>query len=201
MTHQKYQEIKKTFKSNKGYARTRDLLAQGVHPRDIKGMVDAGTISKVKNGLYRLSDVSVVSHQSFIDIARAVPEGVICLLSALSYYQLTTFNPSVVSVAIYRKAWRPKIMYPPVEFYYFSTKQFQSGIDTITIEGQKIRIYSPEKTLCDCFRYRNKLGLDIAKEALTEYLKWKKRNIEKLLEFSAVCRVKPILQTWLSALV
>jgi len=164
-------------------------------------MVDEGLISKVKTGLYKLSDVPAVSHQSFVDIAQAVPEGVICLLSALSYHQLTTFNPSVVSVAIHRKAWRPKVVYPPVEFYYFSEKQFHAGVETITVKGQKIRIYSPEKTICDCFRYRNKLGIDTAKEALTEYLKRKNRNIEKLLEFAVVCRVKPVLQTWLNAMI
>ena len=201
MTGQKYQKIRQIFRANKGYARTGELLAKGVHPRDIRAMVDEGLISKVKTGLYRLSDVPAVSHQSFVDIAQAVPEGVICLLSALSYHRLTTFNPSVVSVAIFRKAWRPKIAYPPVEFYYFSEKQFHAGVETITVKDQKIRIYSPEKTICDCFRYRNKLGVDTAKEALTEYLKRKSRNIEKLLEFAAVCRVKPVLQTWLNAMI
>ena len=155
----------------------------------------------MKNGLYKLTDIPVISNQSFIDLARAVPEGVICLLSALSYYELTTFNPSIISMAIYRKSWRPKIEYPPVEFYYFSTKQFEAGINEIKIKAHKVRIYCPEKTICDCFRYRNKLGLDIAKEGLSEYLKQKDRNLEKLFEYAEICRVKPLLQTWLNAMI
>jgi len=196
-----YEKVVKIFKVHNGYARSKDILAEGIHPRDIKNFLDNGIVIKVKNGLYRLADTPVISNQGFIDLARAVPEGVICLLSALSYYELTTFNPSIISMAIYRKTWRPKIEYPPVEFYQFSKKQFEAGIKEIKIKGHKIRIYCPEKTICDSFRYRNKLGLDIAKEGLSEYLKLKNRNLDKLLEYSEICRVKPLLQTWLNALV
>ena len=199
--NKKHEKIIKVFKINNGYARSKDILAEGIHPRDIKNILDKGLIIKVKNGLYKLTDIPVISNQSFIDLARAVPEGVICLLSALSYYELTTFNPSIISMAIYRKSWRPKIEYPPVEFYYFSTKQFEAGINEIKIKPHKVRIYCPEKTICDCFRYRNKLGLDIAKEGLSEYLKQKDRNLEKLVEYAEICRVKPLLQTWLNAMI
>jgi len=199
--NRKHEKIVKIFRSHNGYARSKDILAGGIHPRDIRSMLGNELIIKVKNGLYRLTDTPVISNQSFIDIARAVPEGVICLLSALSYYELTTFNPSIISVAIHRKSWRPKIGYPPVEFYYFSTKQFEAGIKEIKNKGYKIRIYCPEKTICDCFRYRNKLGLDMAKEGLSEYLKHKDCNLEKLLEYAEICRVKPLLETWLNAMV
>ncbi|MFQ5901655.1 MAG: type IV toxin-antitoxin system AbiEi family antitoxin domain-containing protein [Thermodesulfobacteriota bacterium] len=197
----KYKKIIQIFKNHKGYARSKDILAEGIHPRDIKEILDKGIIIKVKNGLYRLADTPVISNQSFIDLARAVPDGVICLLSALSYYELTTFNPPIISMAIHHKAWRPKIKYPPVEFYYFSTRQFEAGINEIKIKGHKVRIYSPEKTICDCFRYRNKLGLDIAKEGLSEYLKLKGRSLEKLLEYAEICRVKRLLETWLNAMI
>jgi predicted transcriptional regulator of viral defense system len=155
---------------------------------------DKGIVIKVKNGLYRLADTPVISNQSFIDLACAVPEGVICLLSALSYHELNTFNSSIIYVAIHRKSWRPKIEYPPVEFYYFSKKQFEAGIDKIIIRGHKISIYCKEKTICDCFRYRNKLGIDIAKGGLSEYLKRKNRNLEKLLEYAEICRVKALME-------
>ena len=199
--NKKHEKIIKIFKIHNGYARSKDILAEGIHPRDIKNILDKGLIIKVKNGLYKLTDIPVISNQSFIDLARAVPEGVICLLSALSYHELTTFNPSIISMAIYQKSWRPKIEYPPVEFYYFSTKQFKTGIDEIKIKAHKVRIYCPEKTICDCFRYRNKLGLDTAKEGLSEYLKQKDRNLEKIVEYAEICRVKPLLQTWLNAMI
>ncbi|MDO9581394.1 MAG: type IV toxin-antitoxin system AbiEi family antitoxin domain-containing protein [Bacteroidales bacterium] len=201
MIDKKHKKIIKTFRMHNGYARSKDILAEGIHPRDIKSILGKGIIIKVKNGLYRLSDTPVVSNQSFIDLACAVPEGVICLLSALSYYELTTFNPSVISMAIYRKSWRPKVEYPPVEFYYFSKKQFEAGIDRIKIKDHKINIYCREKTICDCFKYRNKLGLDIAKEGLSEYLKLKDRNLERLFEYAEICRVKKLMEIWINAMI
>lgn len=198
--NKKYKKIIKISKVHDGYARSKDIITEGIHPRDIRNLLAKELIIKVKNGLYRLAETQI-SNQSFIDIACAVPEGVICLLSALSFYELTTFNPSIISVAIHRKSWRPKIEYPPVEFYYFSTRQFEAGINEITINGHKIRIYCPEKTICDCFRYRNKLGIDTAKEGLSEYLKRKDRDLERLIEYAEICRVKPLLETWLNAMI
>lgn len=194
-------KINKVFKKHNGFARTNDILAAGIHRRDIKRMRDEGRIIRVKRGLYRLSEIPLVSNQGYIDLARAVPEGVICLLSALSYHELTTFNQSVISMALCRGRRRPKIEYPPVEFYYFSTKQFKAGVDEIKIKGHKISIYCPEKTICDCFRYRNKLGLDIAKEGLSEYLKLKGRNLERLFEYAEICRVKKLMEIWVNAMI
>lgn len=201
ITGKKHKKIIKIFKTHNGYARSKDILAEGIHPRDIKSILDEGIVIKVKNGLYRLSDTPVLSNQSFIDLACAVPEGVICLLSALSYYETTTFNPSIISMAIHRKSWRPKIEYPPVEFYYFSKKQFEAGIDKINIRGYKVNIYCREKTICDCFRYRNKLGIDIAKEGLSEYLRRKDRNLERLLKYAEICRVKKLMEIWINAMI
>ena len=201
MINKKHKKIIKILKTSNGYARSKDILAEGIHQRDIKSILDKGIVIKVKNGLYRLSDTPVISNQSFIDLACAVPEGVICLLSALSYYELTTFNPSVISMAIHRKSWRPKIEYPPVEFYYFSKEQFEAGINKIKIRDNKINIYCREKTICDCFRYRNKLGIDIAKEGLSEYIKQKDRNLERLLKYAEICRVKTLMEIWINAMI
>lgn len=195
------EKINKVFKKHGGFARTNDILAAGIHSRDIKRMRDEGWIVRVKRGLYRLSEIPLVSNQGYIDLARAVPEGVICLLSALSYYELTTFNPSVISMALCRGRRRPKIEYPPVEFYYFSKKQFKAGVNEIKIKGHKISMYCPEKTICDCFRYRSKLGLDIAKEGLSEYLKRKSRNLERLFEYAEICRVKKLMEIWVNAMI
>jgi len=199
--NKKDEKIYKVFKTHNGFARTKDILAAGIHTRNLKRAREKGQIIQVKRGLYRLAEIPLISNQGFVDLARAVPGGVICLLSALSYYELTTFNPSVITMAICRGSRKPKINYPPVEFYHFSKKQFEAGINKIKIKGHKIRIYNPEKTICDCFRYRNKLGLDIAKEGLSEYLKRKDRNLEKLLEYAAICRINPLLQTWLNAMI
>jgi len=199
--NKKDERIHKVFKKHKGFARTKDILAAGIHTRNIKRVREKEQVVQVKRGLYRLADIPLISNQGFIDLARAISGGVICLLSALSYYELTTFNPSVIAMAICRGSRKPKINYPPVEFYHFSKKQFEAGINKIKVKGHEIRIYNREKTICDCFRYRNKLGLDIAKEGLSEYLKRKDRDLEKLLEYAEICRIKPLLQTWLNAMI
>ena len=197
----KDERMYEVFKTHKGFARTKDILAAGVHTRNIKRARGKGQVIQVKRGFYRLAEIPLISNQGFVDLARAVPGGIICLLSALSYYELTTFNPSVIAMAICRGSRKPKINYPPVEFYHFSKKQFEAGINKIKVKGHEIRIYNREKTICDCFRYRNKLGLDIAKEGLSEYLKRKDRDLEKLLEYAEICRIKPLLQTWLNAMI
>lgn len=197
----KDERIYKVFKKHRGFAKTKDILAAGIHTRNLKRARERGQLIQVKRGLYRLAEIPLISNQGFVDLTRAIPGGVICLLSALSYYELTNFNPSVIAMAICRGSREPKINYPPVEFYHFSKKQFEAGINKIEIKGHEIRIYSREKTICDCFRYRNKLGLDIAKEGLSEYLKRKDRNLEKLLEYAEICRIKPLLQTWLNAMI
>jgi predicted transcriptional regulator of viral defense system len=199
--NKKDERMYEVFKKYKGFARTKDILAAGIHTRNIKRAREKGQVIQVKRGLYRLAEIPLISNQGFVDLARAVPGGVICLLSALSYYELTTFIPSVIAMAICRGSRKSKINYPSVEFYHFSKKQFEAGINKIKIKAHKIRIYNPEKTICDCFRYRNKLGLDIAKEGLSEYLKRKDRNLEKLLEYAEICRIKPLLQTWLNAMI
>jgi predicted transcriptional regulator of viral defense system len=189
------------FQDKNGYAKTTELKERGIHQRDIKKALDDGRVIKIKSGLYRYGETSMISHQGFVDVSLSVPHGVICLISALAYYELTTFNPTFIFVALPRNTWRPKIEYPPVGFFHFSKKQFEAGIDEIKIEGFNVRIYCPEKTVCDCFRYRNKLGLDIAREGLTEYLRRKDRSLEKLLKYAEICRIKSLMKTWLDALI
>ena len=189
------------FKKGAGYVTFGEMKKMGFHPRDIAGMVKSGDILVIKRGLYKNPNVDQGAYQGFFDLAIAEPRGVICLLSALSYYELTTFNPSIISMALPRHVRFPKVFYPPVEFYYFSDTQFESGREEVKAKGIIFKIYCREKTICDCFRYRNKIGLDAAKEGLTRYLKLKNRNIEKLLQFAQVCRVRPLVETWLNALV
>ena len=198
---EKYSRLSNFFIERHGYARTSNLVEKGIHQRDIKMLLSEGKLIKIKNGLFRFADKPMIANQGFADVSTAIPWGVICLISALSYFDLTTFNPSVISVAIHRKSWKPHLDYPPVDIYYFSGQQFEAGIKEIEIGGIKVSIYCKEKTICDCFRYRNKLGLDIAKEGLTEYLRLKDRNLEKLLYYAAICHVKSLLETWLHALV
>ena len=189
------------FKKGAVYVTFSEMKKKGIHPRNIAGMVKSGDLLAIKRGLYKNPEIDQGANQGLLDLSVAEPRGVICLLSALSYYELTTFNPSAISMALPRNVRFPKILYPPVEFYHLSEEQFKAGIEEVNLKGIILRIYSREKTICDCFRYRNKIGLDAAKEGLAEYLKLKIRNIEKLLQLAQVCRVRPLVETWLKAMV
>lgn len=123
-------------------------------------------------------------------------------MSALSYYELTTYNPWEYYIAIHRDSTKVKnIEYPPIKLIYFSDKQFNIGITTINVNGNKVKIYDKEKTICDCVRYRNKIGMDIFKEVLKEYIRSKEQNINKLMEYAKELGVKNVLQDYLEVLI
>ena len=180
----------------------KDLKAASVQTQKIAHLVQEGVIEKVKPGLYRLADLPQTDGIpiSFIDVCQAAPNGVICLLSALDYYELTTFNPSEIYVALPHSAKLPKIEYPPVRKFFFRNRFYQCGIEEIKTVHGIVRIYNMEKTICDMFRYRKKLGEDLALEALKNYLKRKRANIHNLTQFAEQCQVKTIMQSYLKAM-
>jgi predicted transcriptional regulator of viral defense system len=202
------------FKDHGGYARMKDLKTASFQTRDISRMVKENVIVKVKPGLYRLANVgrivlpapkakgsgSVIS-QGMIDVCRAIPEGVICLASALEFYGLTTFNPSEIYVAIPNSSKMPKIDCPPVRVFYFRDRFYKTGIESINTGSTIVKVYNKEKTVCDMFRYRNKLGEDLALEGLRNYLSRKDADIGKIREYASLCRVKTIMMPYLKALV
>jgi predicted transcriptional regulator of viral defense system len=190
------------FSRNHGYARTKELKAQSFQPRDIAVLIKQGKIEKIKTGLYRLADMTDGEiSRSFIDVCKAMPKGVICLASALSYYELTTFNPSEIYVAIPNEAKYTHIECPPVKVYFFRQRFYNPGIETITAPQGMVKIYGMEKTICDMFRYRKKLGEDMALEALRNYLQRKSADIPKLEQFAKTCEVKTIITPYLKALI
>lgn len=202
------------FKSRGGYTRMKDLKASSFQTRDISRMVKENIIVKVKPGLYRLANVrrivlpvlkvkgsGRVISQGIIDICRAIPEGVICLASALEFYGLTTFNPSEIYVAIPNSSKMPKIDYPPVKVFYFRDRFYKPGIESINAGSTIVKVYNKEKTICDMFRYRNKLGEDLALEGLRNYLSRKDADINKIGEYASICGVKSTLMPYLKALV
>jgi len=186
-----------------GYARMKDLKNASVQIRDVANLVHKGVIEKIKPGLYRLAELQQVDGIpiSFIDVCQAIPKGVICLLSALEFFNLTTFNPSEVYIALPHSAKAPKIEYPPVRFFYFRDRFYEFSIQSIKSKHGVIRIYDREKSLCDMFRYRKKLGEDIALEALKNYLKLREANVNKLLEVAVRCQVKTTMVPYLKALI
>jgi predicted transcriptional regulator of viral defense system len=188
------------FKQHKGYARLRDVRNAMVHPREMTQAVLDGEVEKIKSGLYKLVDYNWDENNSMIDVCQANKNSVVCLLSALAYYELTTFNPSEITVAVPNNTPKFELDYPPIHVYYFSDNFYPIGIDELKLKHGIIKIYNKEKTICDMFRYRKKVGEDLALEGLKNYLQLKEANINKLLEYAEKCKVKTIIMPYLKAL-
>jgi predicted transcriptional regulator of viral defense system len=185
---------------NNGYARLADFKKESIHSRTIAKSLLDGTISKIKPGLYKLVNYSWNELSSFSDIALANKSGIICLSSASEYYGLTTYIPPMVSIALPHNSINFKLDYPPVKVYYFSDIQYKTGIDEIRTESGIIKIYSQEKTIIDLFKYKNKLGEDIFIESLKNYLKYSNRDINKLIEYSTILKVKEKILPYIKAI-
>lgn len=188
--------------NNGGFATMKDLKDAAFHPRKIIKLVEDGVIEKVKSGVYRISDIGFFENVnlSLIAVCKAEPKAVICLVSSLDYYEMTDFNPHEIYYAIPNSRKSKIIKYPPTRVFYFRDNVYNAGIDIIKTKYGSISIYNKEKTVCDMFRYRYKIGEDLALEALRNYVKMKKRSIPKLLEYAEICRVKPVMEPILKGL-
>ena len=180
--------------------RTKDALAAGVHPRVLYAMRDLGLIEPLARGLYRMADAPPLSEPDLITVAHKVPRGVICLVSALAFHELTTAVPHEVHVALPRDVRRPRLAYPPIRVYRFSEAAYEAGVETHNLDDSSVRVYSVEKTVADCFKYRNKLGLETVLEAVRLYRERHSVDVDALLRFARVCRVERVARPYLEAL-
>jgi predicted transcriptional regulator of viral defense system len=187
------------FQQHSGTLHTSQALRLGVSPRTLYALRDSGRVVEVTRGVYRLANISSGEHTDLVQVALRIPRGVICLISALSFHGLTTQIPHAVYTALPLDAERPRLAYPPVRFFWLSQASYAAGIEVHQRDGVNIRIYSREKTIADCFKYRNKIGLDVALEALKEALSRGSR-IDTLLEFAKIDRVEKTLRPYLEAL-
>lgn len=182
-----------------GLVRPRDLEKAGVTRADLARLTRRGVIQKLGRGLYAVSDADLTAHHSLAETAKRVPAGVVCLLSALRFHGLTTQNPFEVWIAIGHKAWRPKSAEPPLRLVHMSGPAASGGIETHVIEGVSVRVFSAAKTVADCFRFRNKIGLDVALEALRDYKRRHRGGMDALWRFAAICRVARVMQPYVEA--
>ena len=180
--------------------RTQDLERLGVSRKNLKKLSDEGLIEKIGRGLYRVAGSEVTEHQSLVEASKRVPQGVVCLLSALRFHGLTTQNPFAVWMAIDRKAWLPRIDHPPLQVVRFSGEALKSETETHVLQGVHVRIYSPAKTVADCFKYRNKIGLDLAIEALRDCVERKLCTFDDLWRFARICRVANVMRPYLESI-
>ena len=183
-----------------GVVRTSELSALGVPRIYLSRLVKEGSLERINRGLYQLPEKEITEHFTLIQAAKKVLHGVICLLSALSFHEFTTQLPHQIWIAIKRGKWEAGIRELPLRIFEFSGKSFHEGIEERTIEGVIVRVYNPAKTVADCFKYRNKVGLDVALEALRECRRERLCSNDGLWYYAKVCRVANVMRPYLEAM-
>ena len=179
----------------------REIVAAGIHRQALTRLVEAGQLQRVGRGLYRLPEYLCTEHHGLVLASAAVPQGAICLLSALQFHGIGTQLPVDVWIAIDRRAHRPSPRYPPLRVVRYTGTALTEGIESHRIEGQTVRVYNVAKTLADCFKYRNKIGIDVALEALRESWHDRRFTMAALDHYARICRVQRVMRPYLEALV
>ncbi|MFC2085992.1 type IV toxin-antitoxin system AbiEi family antitoxin domain-containing protein [Bacteroidota bacterium] len=183
----------------RGILRASDLEQKDIPRQYLYRLYTRGVIDRVARGLYSLPEFDVTEHHTVAKAAHRVPNGVICLISALRFHELTTQAPYQVWIAIGSKARRPKTRSIPLRIVHMSKRALEAGIESHEVEGIPIRVYSPAKTVADCFKFRNKIGLDVALEALRDYRRHTQYSANKLWHYAEICRVTKVMLPYVEA--
>lgn len=176
-----------------------EAIERGITRYMLYSLRDRGVVEQVSRGVYRLVELPPISNPDLVTIGLRFPNAVICLISALAYHEITSHVPHNVSVAVPRKSRMPWLDYPPLLVHRFSDPAYSAGIEEHLIDGVTVKIYSPEKTLADCFKFRNKIGMDVVLEALKLYKARKQVNLGDLLQYAEICRVEKVMRPYLEA--
>jgi predicted transcriptional regulator of viral defense system len=190
----------KAFRDKGGTLRTRDLIALGVHADALYTLRDSGRIVELGRGLYRLAETGEAEHPDLALIAARAPDAAVCLISALSYHEITTQIPSSVHLAVPRGSYHGITLSIPVTVYRFDRKTFNEGLETHRVGGMSLKIYSAARTVVDCFKFRNKIGLDVALEALRLARQRKRVQNRELLHYARLLRVENPMSPYLLAI-
>jgi predicted transcriptional regulator of viral defense system len=185
----------------RGMIGAKDAESVGISRNYLYLMCKEGLLVKTVRGLYTLPEISITEHWQLGEVAKRVPNAVVCLISALSFHRITTQIPHEVWLAIPRGAWSPMIEYPPLNLTYVSGDAYSFGVEDHNVNGVTIRVYTPAKTVADCFKFRNKVGLDVAIEALREAWRSRKASVDDLIKAAEVNRVSRIMRPYLEATV
>ena len=192
---------KEIFRKHGGQLRMSEAIAHGITRYMLYSLRDKGVIEQVSRGIYRLVELPPIGNPDLVTVSLRFPNAVICLVSALAYHDITTQIPHDVSVAVPRDSRMPSLDYPPIQAHRFSNEAYKSGIEKHRIDGVYVKVYSPEKTLADCFKFRNKIGMDVVLEALKFYKTRKKFDLGELLKYAKICRVEKVMRPYLEATV
>jgi predicted transcriptional regulator of viral defense system len=184
----------------KHIVRAGDLERARIPRNYLTRLVERGQLQRLERGIYTAESLPTSEHISLLEVSRRVPKGVICLLSALAFHEIGTQVPSQVWIAIDVKAWAPRITSPSLRIIRFSGKALHYDIQEREVAGGMIRVYSPAKTVADCFKFRNKIGTEVALEALRDCYRQKKATMNELFEAAKVCRVANVMRPYLESL-
>lgn len=198
--HSAYQKETAIFRDHGGLLRTSEALKFGIHPRDLYGMREAKIIETISRGLFHLADMPPLAKPDLATVALKVPQGVICLISALAFHEITTQIPHEVYVALRKGSEKPRLDFPPTHFIWLSEIAFNAGLETHKADGAEVRVYCPEKTVADCFKFRSRIGTDVALEALKLCRERKRSKPDVLLKYAKICRVERVMKPYLEAL-
>jgi predicted transcriptional regulator of viral defense system len=194
-----FENAENIFRQQNGILRTGQAKKLGIDEPILIQMHAQGILVKEARGLYRLADLPPLSHPDLVQVTMRVPNSVVCLISALNFHNLTSLLPYQVYIALPRSTKAPHIDYPPLAIVTLSEKPYLTGIEVHILDGVSVRIYSREKTVTDCFKFRHKIGRDIALEALKDYLRQPDRNLSELLRCARVNRVEKIMHPYIQA--
>lgn len=189
------------FKKSGGVLRTFQVLERGVHPRTLYDLRDRGLLEQVSRGVYRLAGLAPLGNPDLVRVAARVPKAVICLISALHFHNLTTEIPHEVQIALPRGTKLPRVRQPPIRTFWFADSAYTEGVETHSVDGVGVRIYGPAKTVADCFKFRNKIGLEVALESLRTGIEEQRFRPADLMKFARVCRVQHTIRPYLEAIV
>lgn len=192
-------QLQSLFRLHGGQLRLSEALAQGINRYQFYQLRDEGLIEPVSRGLYRLADLPPIENPDLVAAVTRFPHAVLCLISALDWHGITTQIPHQVHLAVERDARLPVLDYPPTAGYRFSGRAFSEGIEQVTVDGITLQVYSPEKTLADCFKFRNRIGMDVVLEALELYRTRKTFRPGKLMEYARICRVANVMAPYVEA--
>lgn len=187
------------FRARGGMMRAAEAVRAGVHRRTLSALSNNGVLERLGRGLYRLADAPPLAYPDLVAVARRAPRGVVCLISALAFHDLTTQVPHEVYLAVPRDTEPPRIDYPPVRVFRVGPRAFAEGVETHELDGVPVRIYSREKTLADCFKYRTTVGLDTAVEAVRRYRDQGRIDVAAILRAARACRVEAVIRPYLEA--
>ena len=190
-----------TIREMGGTIRTAEAIRAGIHPRTLYQLRDDGDLDMLSRGVYRLADQETVSSPDLVIVASRIPQAVICLISALAFHNITTQIPHHISIALPKGAESPRLDYPPLSVHRFSGAALTEGIEEQQVDGLNIKVYCPEKTIADCFKFRNKIGMDVVLEALKLYKARKQFKLNDLLHYAKLCRVEKIMRPYLEAII